>query len=320
MLLIMAKNYVSALLRVADKECGYKSDIIYEVLPEPEPMKDEDGNIIEQENPDPIPKTVDLEATVSNTKYYKEIYSDYPDFYVTKKNLRFCDVFIDWCFLKAFGYDETNKLSCYPDEVPNDSCVYDYQYFKQAGKVGSEPKIGSIVYFQKGTSSTDLGINHAAIVEYITNSKIHVIEANNNITVSRFVYDKNMPKIYGYGYPEYDTPDNDLNVYLSEMGWAAKQSTNVILASKLSDISFGKLDNLSKVIKARGKCISTVPLNVRTLPGTESPLLQDHSTISKGTQVDIFDKVKDSAGSTWLYIKINNLTFGFVNARYIQII
>ena len=320
-------NYASALLRVADKECGYKSETIYKVFPEPEPLKDDNGNIIEEElpkdengnviEPEPRPKEIDLEATVSNTKYYVEIYRDYPDFYVTKKDLRFCDVFIDWCFLKAFGYDETNKLSCYPDDVPNDSCVYDYQWFRQAGRIGTEPKVGSIVYFSRGTSHTDMGINHAAIVEYVTNSKIHVIEANTKIAVSRFVYSRKMPNIFGYGYPDYDTPDSDLDAYMYEMGWTAK--SNPSLATTLSDIPYGKLKDLSKDIKAKGKSI-LASTKVYTLPGTDSPLVASMPTIAKNTQVDIYDKVKyNYDGSTWLYIRVG-LVYGFVDARYIQII
>ena len=78
-----------------------------------------------------------------------------------------------------------------------------------------------------------------------------------------------------------------------------------------------KSSKLSTTVKWTGKVTADV-LNVRTWAGTENPNLKSVPTIKNGTKVGVCDSVKDSKGTNWYYIIINNKIYGFVHSSYIK--
>ena len=74
-------------------------------------------------------------GTNNYTKYANDIDTKYPNFYNSKKNgYAWCDVFVDWCFIQAFGVDNAKKLLNQPDKSLGAGCGYSANYFKQIGR------------------------------------------------------------------------------------------------------------------------------------------------------------------------------------------
>ena len=74
---------------------------------------------------------------------------------------------------------------------------------------------------------------------------------------------------------------------------------------------------VTKDVKYKGKAVDD-NLNVRSGPGFAYANVNIYPRLSRGEVVDVCDTVKSLDGSDWLYIRINNAIYGFVNANYIQ--
>ena len=68
------------------------------------------------------------------TKYARDL-DNIGNIYNGKKNgYAWCDVFVDWCFIKTFGVDLAMKLLCQPYGGAGAGCTYSVQYYKQKGQ------------------------------------------------------------------------------------------------------------------------------------------------------------------------------------------
>lgn len=120
-------------------------------------------------------------------------------------NYQWCDQFVDWCMIKAFGINGAKQLlggwSAY---TPTSS-----QYFKNMGQwYTSNPKRGDQIFFKN-----NIRICHTGIVERVSNGVVYTIEGNtssgNNTVISnggcvaRKSYALNNSRIAGYGRPRY---------------------------------------------------------------------------------------------------------------------
>jgi hypothetical protein len=118
-----------------------------------------------------------------------------------------CDEFVDWCFVVAYGMEEAKKLlggwSAY--------CPTSVQFFKNLGEWhASNPKKGDVIYFLD--SKNEAG--HTGIVESVDSTTVYTIEGNTSSSegvvpngggVFRKSYSLNYRKILGYGRPKYAT-------------------------------------------------------------------------------------------------------------------
>lgn len=165
------------------------------------------------------------------TKYgqdlIKEIGSPYSN------GVAWCDMFVDWCFLKAFGKEKAKSLlggwSAY---TPTSA-----QYFKNMGRwYTSNPKVGDQIFF-KNTER----ICHTGIVYKVDSLKVYTIEGNtsgangviaNGGGVCKKSYYLSYNKIAGYGRPNYDsvsdkinsiTTSTNSNISLGNMAYTKKQ-------------------------------------------------------------------------------------------------
>ena len=136
------------------------------------------------------------------TKYARDFDQKYPKWYNGKKNgYAWCDMFVDWCFLTAYGYDNALRLLCQPEKSAGAGCTYSLRYFKNKGQFHtSGPKPGDQIFF--GTSQSDS--THTGIVEKVTASKVYTIEGNTSDQVARRNYALTNSRILGYGRPAYD--------------------------------------------------------------------------------------------------------------------
>ena len=108
-----------------------------------------------------------------------------------------CDVFVDWCFFKAYGAVEGQRIQCQTGPL-GAGCIYSAQYYQQKGRYDKTPKIGDQVFFQTGGQ-----IGHTGIVVEVTDSAIVTVEGNSSDQVKRNTYSRSNSYIAGYGHPLY---------------------------------------------------------------------------------------------------------------------
>lgn len=140
-------------------------------------------------------------GSANYTKYARDFDTLYPSWYNGKKNgFAWCDMFVDWCFLTAFGYTEALRLLCQPEKSAGAGCTYSYRYYKNKGRAGKTPKVGAQIFF--GYSADNL--THTGLVTSFDSSKVYTIEGNTSDMVACRSYSLNAANIFGYGYPDYD--------------------------------------------------------------------------------------------------------------------
>lgn len=78
------------------------------------------------------------------TKYARDFDQKWPRWYNGKKNgFAWCDMFVDWCFLTAFGYEDALRLLCQPERSAGAGCTYSLGYYRKKGQFyTSDPKPG----------------------------------------------------------------------------------------------------------------------------------------------------------------------------------
>lgn len=137
-------------------------------------------------------------GSANYTKYARDFDKNYPNWYNGKKNgYAWCDMFVDWCFLTAFGYKKALELLCQPEKSAGAGCTYSYNYYKNKGQVGTAPKIGAQIFF-----GTPGDFSHTGLVYDFDNSYVYTIEGNTSDQVAYRKYSRSKSNIY-YGYPNY---------------------------------------------------------------------------------------------------------------------
>lgn len=139
------------------------------------------------------------------TKYARDLSPLSPGIYAN--GYAWCDTFVDWCFVKAFGAEKAKELihgwSAYTPTSAG--------YFKNAKEWHTaNPKKGDIIYFKdsKGT------ICHTGIVYEVDATYVYTVEGNtssasgvvaNGGAVEKKKYSLSYNRIAGYGRPKYIT-------------------------------------------------------------------------------------------------------------------
>lgn len=114
-------------------------------------------------------------------------------------------MFVDWCFLTAFGYKKALELLCQPEQSAGAGCTYSYNYYKNKGQVGTTPKVGAQIFF-----GTPGDFSHTGLVYAFDNSYVYTIEGNTSDQVAYRQYSRSKSNIY-YGYPNYSGTINESN-------------------------------------------------------------------------------------------------------------
>ena len=145
------------------------------------------------------------------TKYARDL--DAVDFYNGRKQgVAWCDVFVDWCFYKAFGKSAALKLTYQPTNNKNNcgaGCKYSRQYYQKKGRLFGTPKAGDQVFFydKKKTS-----ISHTGLVYDVDSTYVYTIEGNtssasgvvdNGGAVAKKKYKLSYDRLAGFGRPAY---------------------------------------------------------------------------------------------------------------------
>lgn len=142
------------------------------------------------------------------TKYARDL-DAIENFYNGKKNgYAWCDMFVDWCFVRAYGVTMGMKLLCQPWGSAGAGCMYSAQYYAQQGRFFGYPETGDQIFFDYGS-----GINHTGIVVDVSDYAIVTVEGNADEQVKKSSYPHNSSIIAGYGRPDWsmdgepDVPD-----------------------------------------------------------------------------------------------------------------
>jgi len=143
------------------------------------------------------------------TKYARDL-DNVAGFYNGRKNgYAWCDVFTDWCFVKAYGVDNAKKLLCQPAKSLGAGCVYSMRYYKDKKQFYTYPKVGDQIFFKDSGGD----IVHTGIVVDVDDKYVYTIEGNtssasgvvaNGGCVREKKYAISYSRIAGYGRPTYD--------------------------------------------------------------------------------------------------------------------
>lgn len=137
------------------------------------------------------------------TKYSRDLINEIGGPYA--QGVAWCDMFVDWCFLKAYGKDTAKKLiggwSAY---TPTSA-----QYYKNMGRYyKTKPQVGDQIFFRNPKE-----ICHTGLIYKVSNSYIYTIEGNtspqsgvvaNGGMVCKKKYMISNARIDGFGRPKYD--------------------------------------------------------------------------------------------------------------------
>lgn len=136
------------------------------------------------------------------TRYARDFDQKFPNWYNGKKNgFAWCDMFVDWCFLTAYGYENALRLLCQPEKSCGAGCTYSLRYYKNKGQFHtSGPKPGDQIFFGSSLDNS----THTGLVESADPKQVHTIEGNSSDHVTRRSYALTNDRILGYGRPAYD--------------------------------------------------------------------------------------------------------------------
>ena len=168
--------------------------------------KKEVGYLEKKSNSNLDSKTANA-GTNNYTKYARDL-DNIKGFYNGKKNgYAWCDMFVDWCFVQAFGVTRAKQLLNHG--TLGAGCKYSMEYYKKAKQFYTTPKVGDQIFFKKGDS-----ITHTGLVHKVDSKKVYTIEGNTSsdsgvVANGGSVNDKSYPLgasyIAGYGRPNYKT-------------------------------------------------------------------------------------------------------------------
>lgn len=113
----------------------------------------------------------------------------------TPQNQPWCATFVNWAFLKTFGYDIGSRLT-YGGTA---ACATSANLFRNAGAFVLWPQVGDQAFFYNGN-----GINHTGIVVAVEGSLFRTVEGNYSDKVSLVTHNTGASDVAGFGRPQWD--------------------------------------------------------------------------------------------------------------------
>lgn len=156
-------------------------------------------------------------GSANYTKYARDLYP-------SLQGQAWCDMFVDWCFVQAFGKVAARQLLAgeFSAYTP-----YSSRYYENKGRYyKSDPLPGDQIFFHNGVR-----IYHTGIVYKVTSSKVYTIEGNtssgaeivaNGGAVCLKEYALTNSRIDGYGRPDWslvEQPEYTLGWSHDNNGW-----------------------------------------------------------------------------------------------------
>lgn len=145
------------------------------------------------------------------TKYARDL--DAVNFYNGRKQGAYwCDVFVDWCFYKAYGKSASLNITYQPTKASNNcgaGCKWSRQYYQKKGQLFSTPQIGDQCFFY---NSDKTQVSHTGLVYDVDSTYVYTIEGNtsgssgvvaNGGGVFKKKYKRSYSRFAGFGRPNY---------------------------------------------------------------------------------------------------------------------
>ena len=232
------------------------------------------------------------------TKYSRdltnmEFYNGY------KQGAEWCDIFVDWCMVKAYGMEAALALSYQPTNHKKNygaGCKYSRDYYKANGRLFSTPKPGDQIFYY---SVDKTKIAHTGLVYKVDSQKVYTVEGNtsgasgvvaNGGGVAKKSYNLTYGRIAGYGRPDWgeqeevkeEKPVTNANTYTVKSGdslW------------KIAKMKLGNGNRYKEIMTLNGLKSETIRKgDVLKLPGStgtveiEIPEKEEHTTytVKKG--------------------------------------
>lgn len=158
----------------------------------------------------------DLDSKTANagdknyTKYARDL-DKISGFYNGKKQgFAWCEVFVDWIFVQAFGAENAKRLLCQPDKSCGAGCDSSMNYYKAKKQFHTSPKVGDQIFFYNSELTE---ASHTGVVIDVDSKYVYTIEGNtssaagvvaNGGCVREKKYSLAYKRIAGYGRPKYD--------------------------------------------------------------------------------------------------------------------
>ena len=158
------------------------------------------------------------------TKYARDL-DALPNFYNGQKNgYAWCDIFVDWLFVKTFGEELGRKMLYQPTESAGAGCLYSAAYYKQNNAFHrTNPRVGDQVFFSYSAGE----YSHTGIVVDVNGNTITTVEGNTSDSVGRRTYETSNYSIAGYG-----TPNWQLAVEDWEKPWVVVENGHIVNSSE----------------------------------------------------------------------------------------
>lgn len=146
------------------------------------------------------------------TKYARDL-AAYPFYNGSKTGVAWCDVFVDWCFVQAYGLEAAKKLTCQTMAASKNcgaGCKYSRQYYQNNGQLFASPEPGDQIFFYSSDKSS---ISHTGLVYKVDSSYVYTIEGNtssasgvvaNGGAVAKKKYALSYARLAGFGRPDWD--------------------------------------------------------------------------------------------------------------------
>ena len=275
-------------------------NIFYEEIPE----DDEDEDFVSGIAPEKVTAEDVLNVMRGWLGYSeaKDLYNSHTPLaigYVLTYSDSWCDATVSAAFIKLGATDLIGGTECGVERH--------IQLFKAAGIWEEDgritPKPGDIICFNwdEYSSNNNGFADHIGIVEYV-DSVIHTIEGNASGEVKRRTYAIGDGNIRGYARPKY----------------GAAKKIDIITPEKPAEKSYEGIVSGNTVLNKTPKCVGKIKSNsvpVKTWAGSKYDSIKSYPILNKGNLVDLCDGMDG-----YYYVRINNNIFGFVEAKYIEIV
>ena len=230
------------------------------------------------------------------SKYARDL-DNIDGFYNGKKNgYSWCDIFVDWCFVKAFGVNRALELLCQPLKSCGAGVGFSCDYYKNNGQFFTKAQIGDQIFFKdsKGVRT------HTGLVIGVDDKYVYTIEGNTGDGVREKKYTHNSSSIYGYGRPNYiiEEPKIEVPTPTKSIDEIARE----VIAGK-----WGNGDDRKNRLNNAGYNYSEVQGKVNELlRGTSSPVQQKlYYVVKKGDNLTKIAKMYNT--SVDKLVKLNNI-------------
>lgn len=214
----------------------------------------EEGYLEKKSNAQLDSKTANA-GTANFTKYARDL--DNLGVYNGKKNgYSWCDIFVDWCFIQAFGLETALKMTFQTKGGYGAGCTESARYYRENGAFHkSNPQPGDQIFFSKNGGNA---MYHTGLVVDVKGGRVYTIEGNtssaagvveNGGCVRQKSYALSYSKIGGYGTPNYalaanqeDEEEMKVYKYVPEMPtWAQDTFTRLVQAGYIAKDKNGEI-------------------------------------------------------------------------------